>query len=592
MALGRAFIEVHADTRPFARELGRELDRILKTVERTTVRTAASKMGETIATETGKGVERNGKKIGQGIKSSVDNAVTPGLFTKLGTGLIDSLDDGISGLPVEIKAILGKALIILAPVAFALGSGLAGALVTGLLGGLGGVVIAVVGSQFEEVRDAASSLLVTLRALFLTGAAQFIQPILDAIALVRDSLLGLMPDIQLLFRDIVQLAVPLAQIFTGLISGVLPNLRAAFQAILPSIEVLADAAPGIGESIGNLFASIAEHEDLPLIINDITNSLVFFIDVLTLVLEIGLDFYGLLLDLGDATGFFSNEIHKLTPFTGQAASAANQLATGLRGTIVPLEEQEKQLKENNRAFKEYLDYQFDIIGGKIEFEQGIDDLTEALKRNGDTLKLTSQAGRDNANVLLGLARNIIDTRNQTILMTGDVAGATATFEAQRAKIYAVGRQFKLTDKEINDLIGSLLAVPPPVNTGVTPQTLARLALAITRVQTLTQLLKDLEAQAAIAAVVAAAAASASRAGTGTGSGQQRTAITPASTLPALPPLTQTAPIQGGPQRGEINNRAAVNVYIGNNQLDAYVDHGYHVRYAATARELNYGYRGI
>src|SRR5688572_2598296 len=591
MALGRAFIEVHADTRPFARELGTELDRILKRVESTTVKRAGTQMGETIATETGDSVRKNSNRIGQGIKQGIDNAVTPSLFTKLGTGLIDSLDDGVSGLPVEIKAILGKALIILAPVAFALGSGLAGAIVTGLLGGLGGVVIALVGSQFEEVRDAATNLMVGLRATFLTGAAQFIQPILDAIGVVRTSLLDLMPDIQLLFRDIVQLAVPLAQIFTGLISGALPNLRAAFQAILPSIQALAAAAPSVGEAIGNLFASIAENENLPLIITDITRSLVFFIDVLTVVLDIGLDFYALLLDLGDATGFFSNEIHKLTPFTGQAADAANQLATGLRGTIIPLEDQEKQLKENNRALKEYLDYQFDIIGGKIEFEQGIDDLTEALKRNGDTLKLTSQAGRDNATVLLGLARNIIDTRNQTILITGDVAGATATFEAQRAKIYAVGRQFKLTDKEIDDLIASLLAVPPPVNTGVTPQTLARLALAISRVQTLTQLLKDLETQAAIAAVVAAAAASASRAGTGTGSGQQRAALS-ATTLPGLPPLTQTAPIQAGPQRGEINSRAAVNVYIGNNQLDAYVEEGYHVRYAATARELNYGYRGI
>jgi hypothetical protein len=33
MALGRAFIEVHADTRPFARELGPQIRGIVKDIE-------------------------------------------------------------------------------------------------------------------------------------------------------------------------------------------------------------------------------------------------------------------------------------------------------------------------------------------------------------------------------------------------------------------------------------------------------------------------------------------------------------------------------------------------------------------------------
>lgn len=593
MALGRAFIEVHADTRPFARELGRELDRILKQVERTTVRQAGTRMGQTLAEEVGNGARQGGRNAGRNLQRGLDESNVQGTFARFATGIIDTIDDGISGLPSQVKSVLGGALIVLLPLAFAFGSGLAGAITAGLLAGLAGGVIAIVGSQFEEVRDAATDLVFGLRDVFLVGASQFIGPILDAIDLIRTTFLDLMPDLQELFFDIAKLATPLAEVFLNLIKGALPDLAVAFENLGPSIEALGDAAGDIGASIGNFFATIVSNDDTPRVIYDLAVSFAFLIDVLTEVIDHGINFYGVLLDIADVLGLIEAEEKGITAFTG-TGEAAEKMGSKIRGTIIPLEAQEKQLEENNKALKQYLDYQFDIIGGEIEFQQGIDDLTAALKRNGDTLVLTNQAGRDNANILLDLARNIIETRNQTILMTGDVAGATAKFNLQKAEIYAVGRQFKLTDKEINDLIASLLAVPPPVNTGVTPQTLARLASAIYQVKTLTQLLKDLETQAAIAAVVAAAAASASRGSDpGPGAGG-RAAISGLPSSPAyLPPLTQTAPIQTG--RAGIGASPVtpdINVYIGNKEINSYTDDIIKVRYASTARELNYGNRDV
>lgn len=593
MALGRAFIEVHADTRPFARELGRELDRILKTVERTTVRQAGTSMGRTLSDEVGKGAERGGRNIGTRIAKGLQDSDVQGSFSQFATGIIDTIDDGISGLPTQIKAILGTALIVLLPIAFAFGSGIAGAIVTGLVAGLAGVFVAVVGSQFEEVRDGAIDLVQDLRDIFLVGASQYIGPILDALATLRAGFLEIMPDLQLLFRDAAKLAEPLVDIFLNLLTSALPGISESFRNLEPSLIALGEAALIVGESIGLFFETITGNDDTARVIYDLAASFAFFIDILTVTINHGLNLYGVLLDIADILGVIEGEEKAVTAFTG-AGNAADQFGRSVRGTIIPLEAQEKAIEENNKELKKYLDYQFDIIGGEIAFEQGIDDLTEALKRNGDTLKLTNQAGRDNANILLDLARNIIDTRNQTILMTGDVAAATARFNAQRAEIYAVGRQFKLTDKEIDALIASLLAVPPPVDTGVTPQTLARLALAIARVKTLSDLLKDLEAQAAIAAVVAAAAQSASRANNEPGPGAGgRTAMSNLYGGPAfVPPVSQTAPLQTGRSGVEGQNRAAINVYIGNKQLAAYSDEIIRVRYAATARELNYGNRDV
>lgn len=589
MALGRAFIEVHADTRPFARDLGRELDRILRNVERTTVRQAGTRMGQTLAQGVGQGGNQAGRNIGNNIRRGLQDSNVEGTFARFATGIIDTIDDGISGLPAEIKAVLGGALLILAPIAFALGSGIAAALVAGILGGLAGGVIAIVGSQFEEVRDAAKGLVFDLRDIFLVGAAQFIGPILDAIALIRTNFLDIMPDLQLLFRDIAKLATPLAQIFINLVRSALPGLQSAFANLEPSLLALADGALLIGEAIGTFFSTIIANDDTPRVIYDLAASLAFLVDVLTVVINHGINLYGVLIDVADVLGIIEGEKKGITAFTN-TGNAAQTMGQKIQGTIIPLEAQEKQIEENNKALKEYLDFQFDIVGGEIEFQQGIDDLTAALKRNGDTLKLTSQAGRDNATVLLDLARNIINTRNQTILMGGDVDTATTKFNKQREEIYKVGRQFGLTDKEINDLIKSLLDVPPPITTGVTPLTLARLALAISRVKTLKDLLNDLQTQADIAAVVAQAAASASRANTNpTGS---RGALGQLSTgAGLLPPISQTAPIQTG--RSTVANQTVpVNVYIGNDQIDSHTDRVVRANTTLTARELQYGNRDI
>src|SRR5687768_6301898 len=115
MALGRAFIEVHADTRPFARELGRELDRILKAVERTTVRQAGTQMGRTLSEEVGNGARQGGRNVGNNLVRGIRETDVRGTFAEFSAGIIDTIDDGISGLPQNIKAVLGASLIVLLP---------------------------------------------------------------------------------------------------------------------------------------------------------------------------------------------------------------------------------------------------------------------------------------------------------------------------------------------------------------------------------------------------------------------------------------------------------------------------------------------
>jgi len=114
MALGKAYIEVHADTKPFARELGRELDKIIRAADKE-VKVSARKTGSKISEGIGEGVNKDKKKLGKKVSKSVESSfVDTNIFARISKGLIDTIDDGLSGLPAELKVLLGGALIVLA----------------------------------------------------------------------------------------------------------------------------------------------------------------------------------------------------------------------------------------------------------------------------------------------------------------------------------------------------------------------------------------------------------------------------------------------------------------------------------------------
>lgn len=69
--LGKAFIEIHADTRPFAKEVFVEVKAILEAVEKT-IGPASKKLGESIGEKVSEGVKTKGKRISETLKQAVD----------------------------------------------------------------------------------------------------------------------------------------------------------------------------------------------------------------------------------------------------------------------------------------------------------------------------------------------------------------------------------------------------------------------------------------------------------------------------------------------------------------------------------------
>src|SRR5687768_9192952 len=170
MALGKAFIEVHADTKPFARELGRELNKILRDAEKD-VRSGSANLGRTIAQETGRGIENNRRQLGQGVRRALDSVVDQGLFSRFAQGIVDSIDDGLSGLPAELKLALGAALAAILPFIGASITALVNATVVAAFAGLGFLIA----SQFEVVRNEFTTLGGELRNFFVGMGNVFVE---------------------------------------------------------------------------------------------------------------------------------------------------------------------------------------------------------------------------------------------------------------------------------------------------------------------------------------------------------------------------------------------------------------------------------
>lgn len=591
MALGKAFIEVHADTKPFARELGRELNNILAAAEKD-VRRSASKVGETISEQAGKGVERKRKRIGQGIDKALTDVAKEGIFTRFAKGIVDSIDDGLSGLPAEIKLALGAAVAALLPFLGAAVTGLVNSVVVAAFGGLGFLVA----SQFEVVRTSFQQLTSDLRTFFVDIGNVFVEPVLNAFGMIRARVFAMEGWFGEVFAVAATFVEPLTDAFLAFVEGLLPGLLDTMRNSRDIIGELVGGARLLGRAIGEALRIISGSDsavegfrDLVIVFSTLILSTAVFIRALS-------EIYGFLrsisLLLTGPTGwaqFFGGEAADDAADAARNAAAANgEFRTSLGNLIAPTEAEEKALKDLNTQIDALTDLMFAAKNNEIAFEQAMDDLTESVKENGRSLNIQEQAGRDNAQQLLNLAQVALKTRADTIALTGETEKANAKFAEQKAAIYALAAQMKLSKADTDKLIGSLLTLPPPQATGIDQASLTRLRAAVAAATSLASRLGTLARfglQVGTAAIQAHAL--------GGVFNRPHVGMVAEAGPEAIIPLNNPARAQQVMNQAGLSGMSSpiVSVYIGNQQLDAYIDTRVDRRLTTTARSLAYGGRG-
>lgn len=170
-------------------------------------------------------------------------------------GLIARLGQSISSvLPASPWVLIGGA---------ALGAGLASAAAAALTGGLlGAAGLGVLGIGAMLVKDqpevavAAKQLIATVTSVFKSAALPLVEPITNALEMIRHATVAWSDQFREIFRLIAPVVEPLTEGLIGLVSNALPGLTEFIRASAPFLISLAGELPKLGEYLNMVFRII------------------------------------------------------------------------------------------------------------------------------------------------------------------------------------------------------------------------------------------------------------------------------------------------------------------------------------------------
>jgi hypothetical protein len=103
---------------------------------------------------------------------------------------------------------------------------------------------------------------------------------------------------------------------------------------------------------------------------------------------------------------------------------------------------------------------------QIGFEQAIDDLTDSFKKNGNTMDITTQKGRDNTTAVLDTVDAAQKAAQAKYDESGSVQAASDTYNGYISKLKQTLTAAHWTDAQIDALIKNYASMPPVVTTTV------------------------------------------------------------------------------------------------------------------------------
>lgn len=492
MRLGEAYVNVRADLKPYYRDLqvglrettaafekqlnkqlGRKFGKEISTGAREELVEGAKKISKDIEKELGgsggndkvrRGMRRSTRK---GLEEGFFDALSSGqkLFTFIASSLASALDDGISALPVEIKAALAAGLAAVAPVLIAqFGTILA----AGIAVGTAGLGIALA-AQLQPVQEAFADILTRVRNSAAGAAGPLVEPLIRGLEYFANFVeKSIAPRLESIFTVIGPGIEALVKGATVAIDQIFAGLQAGSGDIDGLLRELADAFIFLGVVIGDSFRILlSTGRDGRAVLRDLVaviGATVLGISALAAVLA---DAYGYVRDIGlllkgDIAGFYAaqaaDQLEKVNNAAFVTENAYRSMTVATDAETKALDAQTKALKANQKALDDVVKSADDYITTQIDAEEARDALTEALKKNGRTLDLDTEKGRDNARKTQDFLNDIRDSLIARVEQ-GDLTAeaAEAQFNQEVAALEKVYGKTKTTKEEFHRLFDAMIA---------------------------------------------------------------------------------------------------------------------------------------
>jgi hypothetical protein len=492
--LGEAYVNIRADLRPYVRDLNAGLRATTAAFEKQLNKELGRRFGKEISTgareslvagakETAKQVEKElgglgggsggNTRLRAGLRRSTKVGLLEGftdalgsgakLFTFIASALASALDDGISALPVQVKAALVAGVLAASPAILA---GLTALINSAVAIGVAGIGIALA-SQLTPVSDTFEKVVDKARDALAASAGPLIQPLVNGmnafLAFVEQRIA---PRLQVLFAEIAPGLETVLLAITATVDRLFTTLSTRGVRIDGILDAVADSVVILGaalsESLKLLLDSGTDGENA---LRDLAMAAGGLLVIFSAFLRVTTEVYGRLRDIalllsGDLQGFIMSQINREIESTGDAAKGA---ADDFSAWVSATDEETKALKENakaseaaRRALEKLTDEAFDSINAEINLAESWDEVTAAIKENGRTLDLDKEKGRENARAAEDYIRSVREAYKKRV-QDGEITAEQAEIQIQR-EIDKLGDLFGKTGesrREFERLFGAV-----------------------------------------------------------------------------------------------------------------------------------------
>jgi tetratricopeptide (TPR) repeat protein len=361
----------------------------------------------------------------------------------------------------------------------AISSAIVGAAGTGGL--VGGIVAA---SQDQRVQEAAKQVGDRIGGSLTEAGAVFVGPVIESLRILDDAGDRLADNFGKAGAKIAPVLPALAGGISGFADAVGPGFIRAMDSAKPVIRAISSELPKIGDAVSDFFDKISDDPDQAVMgIVAISQAIQSTIDAAGSLLSTLGDIFewssrtgasmadtidsllGWLPIQGDYVRDITGGWREQVAAIDAASDSTDDFSGGLGGIIRAEEEVESVTKSATEAIDAQISAMDKMFGRFMNsrevarnYQEAIDDLNESVAKNGPTLDIGTEAGRENAEMLDKLSEAIKEAREDTIRNTGDVYAANEAYfrqvEALRQQAIKLGMSRQAADELAAALINA------------------------------------------------------------------------------------------------------------------------------------------
>jgi hypothetical protein len=369
---------------------------------------------------------------------------------------------------VTVGALLGPQLVMAA-------EGAAGAAGAAFVVGFG----AYLQKDNPAVKAAAANLGAGFKAEFTRASAGLEQPLIDAMDATRDYMRRYEPQLKAMFDAAGKGVIPIVQGIDQLVKNALPGFTEFLQGLTPVFATLHADLPILGQELGSFFHTLGQVG--PEMASGLDAILYGFTGIIEAVRRLSLVSAGFVDFL---SGHWSAGMEKIQEATVRVSGVLNtfgdlvslhwgNLLKDFKGAFTGIPPATTALQDmGNAAVTATADLQTldnQLLAQRADargFQQAIDDATAALKKNGNTLDIHTQKGRDNQAALDQVAASTLKWRQAVIDAGGSVQQQDAILANGRNSLYQMALKYGMSTTAAAAYVNQVLGIPKTANTAV------------------------------------------------------------------------------------------------------------------------------